>query len=96
MLLEVRASAFRLFAFSIYKVFQAPSTFRIADFYAALEKDDEEICELLQVLLESADEQRAARSLRGDDAKSFLEVFKEASVHSRLVINTAQDWNHRH
>jgi hypothetical protein len=96
MLLEVRASAFRLLAFSIYKVFQAPSTFRTADFYAALEKDDEEICELLQVLLESADEQRAARSLRGDDAKSFLEVFKEASVHSRLVINTAQDWNHRH
>ena len=67
------------------------------DFYSALEKDDDERCALLKVLLDSKDEKRAARSLRGEEAKSFMQTLKEASIHlSELVINTAQGWNHRH
>jgi hypothetical protein len=80
-LLAVRASALRFFASSIYEVLQAPSTFRTSDFYTALAKDEDEICSLLQLLLESADEKSAARSLRGEQAKSFMEVFEQARVH---------------
>ena len=90
-LLEVRASIFRLFASSIHEVLQAPSTLRTADFYTALATDEDELCTLLKVLLESADEKSAARSLHGDQAKTFMEAFKQARVHLRLVINTAQD-----
>ena len=95
-LLEVRASAFGLFALCIYQVLQVPPSFRATEFYDARERDDEEICDLLQDLLESKDEKRAARSLRGEDAKSFMEVLKQARVHLGLVINTTQGWNYRH
>ena len=95
-LLEVRASVFRLFALSIYQVLQVPPSFRATEFYDALERDDEEICEVLQVLLKS-EERRVARSLRGEEAKSSMQILKQASVHlSELVINTAQGWNYRH
>jgi hypothetical protein len=80
-LLAVRASAFRHFASCIYQVLQAPSTFRTSDFYTALAKDEDEICSLLQVLLESEDEKSAARSLRGEQAKSLMQVLKQARVH---------------
>jgi hypothetical protein len=93
---EVRASVFRHFVSSIYEVLQASSTFRTADFHTALAKDEDEICALLQVLLESADEKSAARSLRGDQAKSFMGVFKQVRVYLGLLINTAQDLNYRH
>jgi hypothetical protein len=92
----VRASAFRHIVSSIYEVLQAPSTFKTDDFYTALAKDEDEICALLQVLLESADEKSAARSLRGDQAKSFMGVFKQVRVHLGLLINTAQDLIYRH
>ena len=67
------------------------------DFYNALVDDDDERCALFNVLLNSEDEKRAARSLRGEEAKSFMQILKQASVHSsELVINTAQGWNYRH
>ena len=80
-LLEVRASALRLFALSIYEVLQVPSVFRTVDFYTALAKDEDEICALMQVLLESPDETRAARSLRGEQAKSLMDTLTQARVH---------------
>jgi hypothetical protein len=69
---------------------------RTANFHTALAKDEDEICALLQALLESTDEKNAARSLRGEQAKLFMEAFKQARVHLKLVTNMAQDWNYRH
>ena len=77
----MRASALRLFALSIYEVLQVPSVFRTVDFYTALAKDEDEICALMQVLLESPDETRAARSLRGEQAKSLMDTLTQARVH---------------
>ena len=86
-LLEVRASALRLFTLSIYEALQALSRFRTADFQIALKKDEDEMSTLLQALLESTDEMSAARSLRGEQAKSFMRILKQARVHIRLVIS---------
>jgi hypothetical protein len=97
MLMEVRASTFRLFILCIYdEVCKTPSMFKTADFLAALLADEKEIFGLLKTLLESADEKSAARSLCKKDAKSFMEAFQQVRFHSRLVINSAQDWNYRH
>jgi hypothetical protein len=52
--------------------------FRTGEFYNALAKDEDEICSLLQVLLESEDEKSAARSLRGEQARSLMQVLKQA------------------
>jgi hypothetical protein len=70
--------------------------FRTIDFYTALAKDEDEICALLQVLLESADEKRAARSLRGEQAKSLMDALTQARVHLKLGTNIAQDLNYRY
>jgi hypothetical protein len=62
----------------------------------ALDEDEKEICALFQQVLLDSKDKSTIRSLRGEQAKCFMQVLHEVSFHSRLAINTARRWNCRH
>jgi hypothetical protein len=56
----------------------------------ALDEDKNEICALFQEILLDSKDKSTIRSLRGEQAKWFMQVLQEVRSHLRLAINTAR------
>jgi hypothetical protein len=62
----------------------------------ALDDDVEDICALFQEVLLNSEHKNTIRSLRGEQAKGFMQELQDVRFRLRLDINTARRYNCRH